>query len=58
MNLPNSAGAIWTDSAPSEENRFCVSVDFSITDASWCSRLMMAGGVPAGARMPHQLFAS
>ena len=37
---------------------FCVSADARISESSVCSRSMIAFGVPAGARMPHQLVAS
>ena len=58
MKPPNSAGVIRTTSAPSVSKRFSVSREASTRVRSLCNFSITGAGVPAGARMPHQLCAS
>ena len=56
-NLVNSTGFIRTITAPSASNCFFTSGESSTALISVFSLATIAGGVPAGAPMPHQFAA-
>src|SRR5262249_36286834 len=58
MKAPNSAALMRTMSAPSDSRRFCVSGESCAAASAACTLSTISLGVPAGARMPHQLVAS
>jgi hypothetical protein len=58
MCAANSSGVLPTGSAPSVASLSSRSFDLSAFAASAWMRVMMSGGVPAGARKPYHCVAS